>query len=282
MVACTPHPGLGTVTYAHAAIDLATCKPPTGLVVVLHSLQPTVRARRGSQTILYKGKVVVRIPESYKNAPAGNPGPIALTELSPDRKWVLYAIDPLGSSSLAADGETLRAIRVTGGRSYTVGFGLLYDDYRTWCGNTLVMTAGGDRIAVHAKRLIATRPPDWKARTLVPDSARSFGSVTCSPDGKSVVAQEQPNGIDANFFHTHWRLVRVNLSGSVTKLTSPPAGYAEESPRFAGSVLYFVRSQKGHGQLYALDGGKLLGPLLSLGYSLGFYGHQDWPYTVTR
>jgi len=50
----------------------------------------------------------------------------------------------------------------------------------------------------------------------------------------------------------------------------------------AGGVVYFVRSSHGNGKLYALQGGRLVGPLLSLGYSLGFYGHQAWPYTVTR
>ena len=70
-------------------------------------------------------------------------GPIELEGVSPDRGWVLYAIDPMGSASLAADGLTLRAVRVTGGRSYTVASGLLYGDYRAWCGGRLVMTVGG-------------------------------------------------------------------------------------------------------------------------------------------
>jgi hypothetical protein len=42
----------------------------------------------------------------------------------------------------------------------------------------------------------------------------------------------------------------------------------------------FVRSRKGVGELYALQDGRLLGPLLSLGYSLGYYGHQDWWQTM--
>ncbi len=65
-------------------------------------------------------------------------------------------------------------------------------------------------------------------------------------------------------------------------MTSPPRGHADESPRFSrdGSVLAFVRSRNGVGKLYALHGGPLVGPLLSLGYSPGYYGHQDWWTTV--
>lgn len=280
MVACTPHPGLGTVSVAQVQLDLATCRRSTAPGHSPPSNGVTVVARLGSQTILYKGKVVLRVAETYKDAPAGNPGPILLEGISPDEKWILYAIDPLGSSSLAADGLTLRAVNIATRKTVVVGFGLQYTNYRAWCGNRLVMTAGGDRIAVHAKRLVVTGPPDWKPRRLVEDAAMSFGAVVC--DGNSVIVQEQENSTDANFFHTHWRLVRVGLDGKVTPLTAPPPGYADESPQLTGGILYFVRSTRGHGRLYALQSGKVVGPLLSLGYSLGYYGHQDWPYRVTR
>jgi len=38
----------------------------------------------------------------------------------------------------------------------------------------------------------------------------------------------------------------------------------------------FVRSHREVGKLYALRGGKLVGPLLSLGYRLGYDGAQNW------
>jgi hypothetical protein len=154
-------------------IDLATCR----------QLNPGVSSpdvRKGgatvrSQSILFKGKVLVTVSRSR--------GPIELEGVSPDRGWVLYAIDPMGSASLAADGLTLRAVRVTGGRSYTVASGLLYGDYRAWCGGRLVMTVGGDRISTHNKWLIATGPPTWRARVLVRDSHVAFGSLACDGNG---------------------------------------------------------------------------------------------------
>lgn len=244
---------------------------------------PTVKATKDSQSIVFEGKVVLTIHENHKGFPAGSPGPIVLQGVSPDRKWILYAIDPQGSASLMADGLTTLAVRARGGRSYTVASGLGYGAYRTWCGNRLVVTAGGDRIASNDKRLVVTGPPAWKPHVLADGSTRAYGSVVCAPDGTSVVVQEQPESVDGNFFHTKWRLWRVRLDGRHRALTAPPAGYADESPRFApDGTLYFVRSTRGVGKLYALRNGKLVGPLLSLGYSLGYYGHQDWPYTVTR
>jgi WD40-like Beta Propeller Repeat len=268
---CTPHPGLGTVVVKQVQVDLATCMtskatPPA----------PSGAAVRGN-AIVFKGKVVVTVPRSQ--------GPVELEGVSGDGKWVLYAVDPMGSASIAADGLQLQAASVATGRTYPVAFGLNYASYRTWCDfRTLVVTAGGDRIAVHAKRLVVTGPPSWKARPLVRDAAISFGSVVCAPDGNAVVVQAQQNSVDANFFDTHWSLYRVGLTGGMTRLTTPPKGYADESPQFSPdqSTLYFVRSRKGVGKLYALRNGKVVGPLLSLGSSLGYYGHQDWPYTVKQ
>ena len=264
-------------------VNLATCRQ-SQLSKRQAAPAVTVRATRTSQSIVYRGRTVLTIRESHKTVPAGTPGPIELFGISPDRKWVLYAVDPMGSASIAADGLMLQAVRVSGGRSFKVGFGLAYADYHAWCGGRLIMTAGGDRIAVHAKRLIITGPPDWHPRPLVRAPGRSFGAMGCAPNGESVVVQAQLSSTDANFFHTHWALWRVGLDGSMTQLTSPPAKHADESPHFSpdGKIVYFVRSQQGHGQLYALAGGHVMGPLLALGYSLGYYGHQDWPYSVRR
>jgi hypothetical protein len=274
VVACTPHPGLGTVQYAHVQVDLTTCRARK----VASPAAPAgaaVQAKRGSQAILFKGKVVLTIHERYgKDTPQGVPGPIMLEGVSPDRKWVLYAIDPMGSASLAADGLQLRAVSVATGRSFPVAFGLLYDEYRTWCGGKLVMTAGGDRISTHDKWLIATGPPDWRARVLVKDPHVAFGALACA-DGKSVVVQSAPaSGLNMNV-HARWSIWRVGLDGSRSRLTTPPRGASDESPRVAASVVYFVR----RGWLYALHVGRLLRlPPVTTGY----YGHTAWPYQVTR
>jgi hypothetical protein len=268
---CTPHPGFGTVVVRHVQVDLATCET-TPYPAPKATGAPTVRVTKDSQSIVFRGKVVLTIHESHKGFPQGSPGPILLEGASPDGNWILYAIDPQGSASLAADGLTLMAIRATGGRSFTVASGLLYGDYRAWCGGSLVMTAGGDRISTHDKWLIATGPPDWRARVLVKDPEVAFGSLACDHSG--IVVQSAPaSGVNDNV-HAHWSIWRVGLDGSRTRLTTPASGASDESPQVAASIVYFVRG----GWLNALH----VGRLLKLPPTDGYYGHRAWPYSVRR
>jgi len=292
--ACRPEPGLGSVAYTRGALvhvlDLSTCRER-----VRHAASPRPRpavaivARRkggsGSQAIVVRdrrtgtARTVYRVAESYSRIPAGAPGPIVLLKVAGG--WIFFAIDPQGSASLAADGLVVQVVSKRGGPVHTIGPMLGYADYLAWCGGRLVYTAGVDRIAWHDKRLLVARPPDWRARPLVQAPGRAFGSVTCSPDGRSVVVEEQrAGGVNMTSVRAHWSLWRVGLDGSQARLTSPPAGFADDSPRADGSTILFVRSRRGHGTLYALRGGHVVGPFASLGFDLGYYGHHRWRYTV--
>jgi len=294
-----PHPGLGAVEYEHVRLDLATCtkgravigRPSNGFLKqgrFAAEVRSSGRGKAARQTIWVtdtrakRSHAVFSETEYYKSiGPGETPGPIVLLGWSSDAKWIFFTIDPGSSASIMADGLTLRVVSATGGSPHPLAPMLVYSDYLAWCGGRLVFTAGVDRIAIHDKQLDVASPPDWKVRPLVRAPGRSFGSLVCSPDRRSVVVQSQPSGTDARFFVTRWSLWRVGLDGSTSRLTSPPPGHADESPRYAGNVLYFVRSERGRGALFALQGSKALGPLLSLGYSLGYYGHQAWPYRVT-
>jgi hypothetical protein len=205
-------------------------------------------------------------------------GPIILLGWSGDARWLFFAIDPGGSASIAADGLILRVVSAAGGAPHKIAVMLTSEDYFSWCGGRLVLTAGADRIATDNKRLLVAAPPDWRPRQLTNAPGRAWGAMSCAADGRSIVVQSQPQSRDANFFDTRWALWRIGLDGSQRQLTSPPQGYADESPRFScnGRTVLFVRSRRGVGKLYTLRGGKLTGPLLSLGYSLGYYGHQAW------
>jgi hypothetical protein len=306
-LACSPQGGLGRVFYRRGTVsrmvDLATCRdsarpgaPPVGAPRGLISpdgrlaveFRATRTAKTGSASIVVRDRrtraahTAFRVRESYTVSPAGMPGPIMFFGWSGDAKWIFFAIDPQGSASLAADGLDMRVVSAAGGRVHDLGMRLANDSYLSWCGGRLVYTAGGDRIATTNKRLVAAGPPDWRPRPLVHAPTRSWGSLACAPDGRSVVAQSQRASSDANFFHTRWSLVRVGLDGKQRQLTSPPPGFADESPQLVGDTLFFVRTRKGRGSLYALRGGKLLGPFAALGNSLGYYGHNDWTYRVAR
>jgi hypothetical protein len=300
-LACSPHPGLGSVTYrrggATRLVDLATCrqrtvKPPvptsqTALASADGRFRAVVRAsgkrRALRNTIVVDGRPAYSVKVTGDTSNLESRGPIELLGWSGDDRWIFFAIDPGSSSSIAADGLVLRVVSRAGGKAHAVTTMLAYPDYLTWCGRRLVFTAGRDRIATNTKRLLVASPPDWRARPLLRAPSLAFGSVACAPDGRSVVVQSQRQSVDAGFFATHWALWRVGLDGSRTRLTSPPAGFADESPRFSpnGRTMYFVRSHDGRGRLYALRRGRVIGPLLSLGRELGFYGHRDWPYAVS-
>jgi hypothetical protein len=294
-LACAPHTGLGTVSYTRGAqehiLDLATCREhvrarpkarPGAFVSPDGRSTATVRVSGAMQTIRAGGRTLLALPRWSPNASNGSPGPLMLLGWSGDSRWVFYAVDPMGSQSIIADGVQLRAVSLNG-RSRAIAPALANDDYRAWCGGRLVLTAGGDRIAAHHKRLVTAAPPLWRTRSLVAGAGRAWGSLACAPDG--VVVQSEPDaGTDMSSVWAHWSLWRVSLHGSQHRLTSPPAGYSDESPRFSrdGRTLFFVRSRKGVGELYALRGGRVLGPLASLGFRLGYYGHTDWAYSVSR
>jgi len=211
--------------------------------------------------------------------PGDTPGPIELLGWSGDDRWIFFTIDPGGSGSIAADGLTLRVVSARGGAVHELGVTLPYPDYLAWCGGRLVYTAGRDRVATHAKRLLVAGPPGWRPRPLWSPPGRSFGSVACAPDGRAVAALSQRSSADASFFATRWQVWHVGLDGSHGLLDAPPAGFADESPVWStnGRALAFVRERDGHGQLMLWRGGTVTGPLAGLGYSIGYYGHHAWP-----
>jgi WD40 repeat protein len=196
--------------------------------------------------------------------------------VSPDGRWVLWA-KALASGSITADGLPLEVTSLASGKTHRLGTGLVYADYATWCGSTLVLTLGRDRLSTHDKRLVAAAPPDWRPRPLWRDRGRAFGSVACAPDGRSVAVLSQPASTDARFFDTRWQLWQVGLDGSRRMLDAPPSGSADESPLWSpdGSAIVFVRERRGHGRAVLLRSGTLFG-VTRLGYSLGFYGHHGW------
>jgi hypothetical protein len=306
---CRPEPGLGQITLqrrgALHVVDLATCRERVkpgrlgegffGSPLTSSdgrwtaSVRSSGHGRSAKQTIWVTSRSTGRARPVFSETqyyrtigPGETPGPIVLRGWSGDGRWIFFFVDPGGSGSIAADGLTLRVVSANGGRATKIARMLLYRDYLTWCGGRLVFTAGMDRVATNRKRLLVAKPPLWRPRLLLRAPTRAWGSSACAPNGRWVVAQSQRQSSNPSFFATHWALWRVGLDGSMRRLTSPPPGSADESPRFSrtGDALLFVRMRRGNGMLYALRGARAVGPLLFLGNNIGYYGHHDWWLTA--
>jgi hypothetical protein len=277
VLACTPQHDLGAVRYVRATlvhvVDASSCRDrvlgrnrplPTRLAGV------RIRSSRAAQTLVVDGRPIFRETQRYRTiGPGDTPGPIVL--LGRSRRWIFFTIDPGGSASIAADGLVLRVIAARGGRVHELGAMLPYPDYLAWCGGRLVFSGGGDRLATSGKRLLVAGPPGWRPRPLVADRHRAWGSLACTPDGRAVVVQTQRESDDPSFFAARWSLWRIGLDGGEREVTSPPAGFADESPRYDGRTLLYVRSRGGHGVLLPLG--------VPLGFDSGYYGHHAWRFT---
>lgn len=263
----------GRISYlrgtAPHAVTLATCADhrvaaPTGKTM---RGVTTSGARAETQWIRVDGRLAFSHREN---------GPVVALSLSPDRRWLVFAIDPDASASIMADGLQLQVVSTHGGAAHQLGLSLAYRDYLSWCGGGLVYVRGGDRIATDVKQLLYARPPTWRGTNLWRDPHRSFGSPACAPSNDGVAVLTQRSSTDARFFSTRWQLWNVTLDGARRPLDVPPAGWADESPAWApaGDRLALVREPAGQGTLVVVHNGvKRIAPL---GYSLGFYGHHDW------
>jgi hypothetical protein len=274
LAGCPHDPQLtGRISYlrgtAQHVVTLATCSDRRGGASAGNAMAgvTTSGARAKTQWIRVGGRVVFQHEEN---------GPVVLLSLSPDGKWLVFAIDPFASASMMADGLQLQVVSTRGGAAHPLGLSLADRDYLSWCGGGLVYIRGGDRIATDVKQLLYARPPAWRGRNLWRDPHRSFASPACTPSNDGVAVMTQHSSTNARFFSTRWQLWSVTLDGARRPLDHPPAGWADESPAWspAGDMLAFVRERAGNGTLVVMHNG--VKRIASLGYSLGFYGHHDW------
>jgi len=186
------------------------------------------------------------------------------------------------SGSIAADGVALYA------NKRRVANALMYSDYATVCGAHLAIAAGGDRYAMHGKRIL------FDGRDVSRDPSRSWVSPSCLGTGTLVAAASKntvPNRIGREA-RSIWRLLPTRK-----QLTRPPPGWTDETPRLLrdGSVV-FVRSRQtsrkvdgqwvttNRGRIELLRAGRLT-ELTAVKWSaadtsgdwLNYYGHYDWP-----
>jgi hypothetical protein len=176
------------------------------------------------------------------------------------------------SGSIAADGV---APYQDGRRIATT---LMYSDYVDVCGGHLAVAAGGDRYAMHGKRIL------FDGHDVSRDPSRSWVSPSCTANGR-LVAAASANAMPNRIGREHRAI--WSLRPMRRQLTHPPTGWTDEYPHLLpdGSVV-LVRTRQvptTHAKLELLRGGKLTA-LQQLTFStdssgdfLNYYGHYDWP-----
>jgi hypothetical protein len=206
---------------------------------------------------------------------------------APDGR-VLWWADPQWSGSIRADGLVLYANR---SRLATT---LVFPDYVVRCGSHLAVAAGAGRYATRGKRIL------FDGKHVSRDRRRSWVSPACSDDGRMLVAAAGRNWEEDRFGRegrSIWQLLPTRR-----KLTTPPAGWTDESPHLLadGSVL-FVRTRQTsrringawhgtyRGKLELLRNGRLtrladvgfaVPESADLGYDPNYYGHYGWPWRI--
>jgi hypothetical protein len=221
---------------------------------------------------------------------ASRRGPPQLAAVSPG--LVAFWIRLGGSGSIAADGLPLEvkdwASGIRGARLADAT--LLYRDYVSKCGRSLVVAAGAGRYASNNKRLLIATPSTadrrWAIRDFSHDRTRSWVSPACSPDTRWVAAAAGPHKVGrfGREARSIWRL--ATRGSSRRQLTRPLAGKTDETPRWSadGRFLLFLRSGPTRGDATALGsiylvpsaGGRAIGPFASIGPAVNYYGRYGW------
>jgi dipeptidyl aminopeptidase/acylaminoacyl peptidase len=220
--------------------------------------------------------------------PTGSVAGLQVAGWSPDGRWILHWLNAEHSSSIAADGLPLEAVLAAGGSPVQVTDRmLLYPDFLTPCGRTMVASVGGDRFVTAGKRLVAVGPPTWEPVDVSADPNRSWFWPSCSPDGRWVAATATPNADERRFGTADRTIWLLATDGSSRRLLIGAEGdaVADEAPRWSGDgdwLLFVERDRRsaapGTLMLARLSGtgATVVGPVATLPGEVGYYGHYDW------
>lgn len=118
---------------------------------------------------------------------------LQLAGWSPNGRWILYQPDPDASASIAADGLPLDAVRAAGNGPPVQVVSRELKQSPTWCGSTLVQSAGTLRYTFQNKHLIAAAAPRWRQSPVSRNQRLSWMLPACSRDGRWVAATAASN-----------------------------------------------------------------------------------------
>ena len=222
------------------------------------------------------------------------PSQIVLGQWSPDSRYVLLWLGPLGASILA-DGLPLRALDVeTGQATLLADETLLNPRYQSWApdNSALAFTAGGYRSAQVNKWLNLFDVTSGQVTTVVSMTDQVPGIVAWSPRGDLIAYAAVPaaeTGPDL----ADWMVFENSaIAGRRVYLLDPATGQHrrlndtdvfQDAPTWSddGSILYYVEREEDTmalmaadpttGQAWMVEGSRQPAP-----GAVGYYGQSDW------
>ena len=289
LLAATP-PGRARVAAAGATVTGAVGLSPAGRLLAI-STSRCLPARSELDTVdVATGARRVAIDRPHADA--------TFAGWSPDGRWLLYWAQAQCSASLSADGWPLDAVPVASGRgggrpSRAVAHMLLYPDFLSWCGRTLIAASGPSRETQLDSRLVATGPPSWRQRTIAAAAHLSWVSPACAPSARLLAAAAGPNTQDSVFGVQHRSIWLLAPDGRILRrLTTPPApNLSDEAPRFShnGRWIMFVRTQvRGFSSIDTLElvpaarsgAASTVALLRFTSGDISFYDHFSWAQEI--
>ncbi|HEV8716976.1 MAG TPA: hypothetical protein VGX03_29670 [Candidatus Binatia bacterium] len=222
---------------------------------------------------------------------ASAPGALMVAGWSPDSQYILFRPDPLFSASLLADGISLMAISVSGGKpTKLVESMLAHEGFLAWSpdGKLLAVTEGFGRETWSHKRIAVVELTGGTLTYLTDDKTAALSPVW-SPDGRRIAYIAAPDigflggGEEAKAGVAKRRIWVMNRDGSAQRQLTHDATFRDEQPLWSadGGHLVFARlDQSGRASLWLMrdDGSELqqMDELSPAPEWFGYYGYIDW------
>jgi len=202
---------------------------------------------------------------------------------SPDGKWVVFWDLAKGETSGPLD-----VAPITGAGYHNIFDPVpAYDDFVTWCGDTLVASGGGGDQVTEGQQMLVSSAPDWQTHNLSGDFRSSWIWPACSPNGKWIAVTVTPNHTERPAGEGHRALELISIDGKTRVRPALGAGVFEV-PRWSanGRTLLVVQRRMppkfpGNVWLVQIDqktgkAVKIVKDVASLGTAKTPLGHTEW------
>jgi WD40-like Beta Propeller Repeat len=160
---------------------------------------------------------------------------------SPDGRWVVFWDLEPGKTEGPLD-----AAPVSGAGYHNVFDPVpAYDDFLTWCGDTLVASGGGGDLVSQGQQLLVSQAPLWQTHDLSRDFRSSWIWPSCSPNGKWIAVTVTPNHTEYPPGQGDRRVELISIDGNKRVKLALGAGVFE-LPRWSadGQTLLVIKRHR--------------------------------------